>query len=164
MFLLRLITTIIKVIFMKKLLESIYQLFGKIPEDVIALIARVAIGLVFWRSAQTKIDGSTILGQKWQFFNVSDSTFTLFEYEYELPIIPSDIAAYMATYAEFFLGGAIILGIVTRLSALGLLGMTLVIQIFVYPDAWPTHIMWLVPLLYLIKHGGGKISVDNLTR
>lgn len=164
MFLLRLITTIIKVIFMKKLLESIYQLFGKIPEDVIALIARIAIGLVFWRSAQTKIDGSTILGQKWQFFNVSDSTFTLFEYEYELPIIPSDIAAYMATYAEFFLGGAIILGIVTRLSALGLLGMTLVIQIFVYPDAWPTHIMWLVPLLYLIKHGGGKISVDNLTR
>ncbi|OIQ47757.1 MAG: hypothetical protein BM565_05085 [Gammaproteobacteria bacterium MedPE] len=149
---------------MKSLLESLNQLCSKIPEDIIALVARIAVGLVFWRSAQTKIDGSTILGQKWQFFNVSDSTFTLFEYEYELPIIPSDIAAYLATYGEFFLGGAIILGLFTRLSAIALLGMTLVIQIFVYPDAWPTHIMWLVPLLYLIKHGGGKASVDSLIR
>jgi len=149
---------------MKSFLETINQLCSKIPEDILALIARIAIGLVFWRSAQTKIDGSTILGQKWQFFNVSDSTFTLFEYEYELPLIPSDISAYMATYGEFFLGLAIMLGVLTRLSALGLLGMTLVIQIFVYPDAWPTHIMWLVPLLYLIKNGGGKLSVDNLLR
>ncbi|WP_435274658.1 DoxX family protein [Psychrobium sp. nBUS_13] len=149
---------------MKSLIESLNQLCSKIPEDIIALVARIAVGLVFWRSAQTKIDGSTILGQKWQFFNVSDSTFTLFEYEYELPIIPSDIAAYLATYSEFFLGGAIILGLFTRLSAIALLGMTLVIQIFVYPDAWPTHIMWLVPLLYLIKHGGGKASVDSLIR
>ena len=153
-----------KVEIMKNIIESLNQLCSKIPEDVIALVARVAVGLVFWRSAQTKIDGSTILGQKWQFFNVSDSTFTLFEYEYELPIIPSDIAAYLATYGEFFLGGAIILGLFTRLSAIALLGMTLVIQIFVYPDAWPTHIMWLVPLLYLIKHGGGKASVDSLIR
>lgn len=153
-----------KVNIMKSLIESLNQLCSKIPEDIIALVARIAVGLVFWRSAQTKIDGSTILGQKWQFFNVSDSTFTLFEYEYELPIIPSDIAAYLATYSEFFLGGAIILGLFTRLSAIALLGMTLVIQIFVYPDAWPTHIMWLVPLLYLIKHGGGKASVDSLIR
>ena len=153
-----------KVKIMKSLLESLNQLCSKIPEDIIALVARIAVGLVFWRSAQTKIDGSIILGQKWQFFNVSDSTFTLFEYEYELPIIPSDIAAYLATYGEFFLGGAIILGLFTRLSAIALLGMTLVIQIFVYPDAWPTHIMWLVPLLYLIKHGGGKASVDSLIR
>jgi len=149
---------------MKSFLETINQLCSKIPEDILALIARIAIGLVFWRSAQTKIDGSLILGQKWQFFNVSDSTFTLFEYEYELPLIPSDISAYMATYGEFFLGLAIMLGLLTRFSALGLLAMTLVIQIFVYPDAWPTHIMWLVPLLYLIKNGGGKLSLDNLIR
>jgi putative oxidoreductase len=149
---------------MKSFFESINQLCSKIPEDILALIARFAIGLVFWRSAQTKIDGTTILGQKWQFFNVSDSTFTLFEYEYELPLMPSDVSAYMATYGEFFLGLAIMFGLLTRLSALGLLSMTLVIQIFVYPDAWPTHIMWLVPLLYLIKNGGGKLSVDNLIR
>jgi len=149
---------------MKSFLETINQLCSKIPEDILALIARIAIGLVFWRSAQTKIDGSLILGQKWQFFNVSDSTFTLFEYEYELPLIPSDISAYMATYGEFFLGLTIMLGLLTRFSALGLLAMTLVIQVFVYPDAWPTHIMWLVPLLYLIKNGGGKLSLDNLIR
>ncbi|MGB1297318.1 MAG: DoxX family protein [Psychrobium sp.] len=149
---------------MKSFFESINQFFSKIPDDVIALVARIAVGMVFWRSAQTKIDGGTILGQKWQFFNVSDSAYALFEYEYELPIIPSDIAAPLATYGEFFLGGAIILGILTRLSALGLLAMTAVIQFLVYPDAWPTHILWLVPLLYLIKHGGGKISVDSLIK
>lgn len=149
---------------MKSFLEIINQICCKIPDDIIALVARMAIGLVFWRSAQTKIDGDKILGQKWQFFNVSDSTFTLFEYEYELPLIPSDIAAYLATYSEFLLGLAIMLGILTRLSAFGLLSMTLVIQLFVYPQAWPTHIMWLVPLLYLIKHGGGKLSIDNIIR
>ena len=78
--------------------------------------------------------------------------------------ISSDISAYMATYGEFLLGLAIMLGLLTRLSALGLLGMTLVIQTFVYPDAWPTHLMWAVPLLYLIKHGGGRVSVDNFIR
>ena len=149
---------------MKSFLEIINQICCKIQDDIIALVARMAIGLVFWRSAQTKIDGDKILGQKWQFFNVSDSTFTLFEYEYELPLIPSDIAAYLATYSEFLLGLAIMLGILTRLSAFGLLSMTLVIQLFVYPQAWPTHIMWLVPLLYLIKHGGGKLSIDNIIR
>ena len=149
---------------MKSFLEIINQICCKIPDDIIALVARMAIGLVFWRSAQTKIDGDKILGQKWQFFNVSDSTFTLFEYEYELPLIPSDIAAYLATYSEFLLGLAIMLGILTRLSAFGLLSMTLVIQLFVYPQAWPTHIMWLVPLLYLIKHCGGKLSIDNIIR
>ena len=149
---------------MKDILGKIYGIFSKFPEDILALVARFAIGLVFWRSAQTKIDGGTILGQKWQFWNIGDSTFMLFEYEYDIPFISSDISAYMATYGEFLLGLAIMLGLLTRLSALGLLGMTLVIQTFVYPDAWPTHLMWVVPLLYLIKHGGGRVSVDNFIR
>ena len=86
----------------------------------------------------------------------------LFEYEYDLPIIPPDIAAYLATFAEFGLSLAIILGLFTRLSALALLGMTAVIQLLVYPDAWPTHILWAVGLLFLIKHGGGTLSLDRL--
>lgn len=149
---------------MKQVLEKINVLFSKLPEDVLALVARIAIGLVFWKSAQTKIVGDSILGQKWEFFNLGDTTFMLFEYDYALPFIPSDIAAYMATFGEFFLGLAIMIGFLTRLTALGLFGMTLVIQIFVYPEAWALHLTWAVPLLYLIKHGGGKLSVDNIIK
>jgi len=149
---------------MKSMLENINLLFSKFPEDVLALVARIAIGLVFWKSAQTKIVGDSIFGQKWEFFNLGDTTFMLFEYDYDLPFIPSDIAAYMATFGEFFLGLAIMVGLLTRLTALGLLTMTLVIQIFVYPEAWALHLTWAVPLLYLIKHGAGKLSVDSLIK
>jgi putative oxidoreductase len=50
----------------------------------------------------------------------------------------------------------------TRLSALALLGMTAVIQVFVYPDAWPTHLTWAGLLLYLIGRGAGPLSFDRL--
>jgi len=143
---------------------KLQQLASQFPQELLTLIARVAIASVFWRSAQTKITGGELLGQKWQFYNVSDSTFMLFEYEYGLPFIPADVAAYLATFAEFTLALTIVLGLFTRLSAFGLLTMTMVIQLLVYPDAWPTHLLWLVPLLYLIKHGGGKLSLDNLIK
>lgn len=133
-----------------------------LPNDVIGLVARLAVAAVFWRSAQTKFSGWDFLGQHWQFFNLNATTFTLFEYEYDLPFIAPDIAAYLATFAEFGLSLLIILGLFTRFSALALLGMTAVIQILVYPDAWPTHILWAVGLLFLIKHGGGRISLDRL--
>ncbi len=133
-----------------------------IPEDLIALTARLAIATVFWRSAQTKINGWDFSGQSFQFYNLNDSTFTLFQYEYSLPLINYKLGAYLATFNEFFLSIAILLGIMTRLSALAFLGMTAVIQIFVYPDAWPTHIMWVAMLFYIIKHGPGRFSLDQL--
>lgn len=102
------------------------------------------------------------MGQSWQFFSLNDSTFTLFAYEYDVPLLPSDVAAYFATFNEFFLSIAIFLGVATRVSALALLGMTAVIQIFVYPDAWATHSLWAVCMLYLIKHGPGRLSLDLL--
>lgn len=147
---------------MKALIKKVELFASQLPQEILTIIARLAIASVFWRSAQTKIAGGEFLGQKWQFYNVTDSTMMLFEYEYALPIIPHEIAAYLATFAEFSLSLAIVLGLFTRLSALGLLVMTTVIQFLVYPDAWPTHILWLVPLLYLIKHGGGKLSIDQL--
>lgn len=149
---------------MKAMIKQIEGFASQFPNEILVLVARFAIASVFWRSAQTKITGGEFLGQKWQFYNVSDSTFMLFEYEYALPIIDHQIAAYLATFAEFSLSLAIIFGLLTRLSALGLLVMTSVIQFLVYPDAWPTHALWLVPILYLIKHGGGKISLDNLIK
>ncbi len=141
---------------------SARNIFSGIPEDLLAISARIAIATVFWNSAQTKISGGSFLDQSWNVFNLNQSTFMLFEYEYSLPLIPANIAAYMATFGEFFLSLAIIAGIATRLSATGLLAMTVVIQIFVYPDAWPTHILWATGLLYLIKYGPGHLSVDRL--
>ena len=126
-----------------------------VPEWLIALLCRLGIAGVFFLSARTKVDGMITL---------KEQTFTLFQYEYNLPLLPQDAAAYLATYAEHVLSIALVLGIMTRLSALGLLGMTLVIQVFVYPDAWPTHLVWAGPLIYLIGRGGGALSIDRLLR
>jgi len=132
-----------------------------IPDALLNLAARVAIFMIFWSSVQTKISGASFFGQRWQFWNVSDATFALFEYKYALPLIPASIASYMATFSEFFFSLFILLGIFTRASALGLILITLVIQIFVYPGAWATHLLWLVPLVYLLKAGGDSLSLDR---
>ncbi len=126
-----------------------------VPDWLIALTCRLGIAGVFFLSARTKVDGVITL---------KEQTFTLFQYEYNLPLLAPDIAAYLATYAEHILSIALALGIMTRLSAVGLLVMTLVIQVFVYPDAWPTHLVWAGPLLYLIGRGGGALSVDRVLR
>lgn len=126
-----------------------------IPDWLIALVCRLGIAGVFFLSARTKVDGVITL---------KEQTFTLFAYEYNVPLLPPEIAAYLATYAEHILSIALVLGLLTRISALGLVVMTLVIQIFVYPDAWPTHLVWAGPLLYLVGRGGGAISVDRLLR
>lgn len=150
---------------MSSLINTINGLLApakKIPESLTLLVARIALATVFWKSAQTKIASGDFLGQKWAFYDLSASTTMLFEYEYDLPLIPPEIAAYMATFAEFFLSIFILLGLFTRLSAFGFLMMTLVIQVFVYPDAWPTHILWAGLLLYVLKEGPGKLSLDRV--
>lgn len=135
-----------------------------IPDWLLSLFARVAVFFVFWKSVQTKIDGVNIAGQNLAFWNVTETTIQLFEYEYNLPFIPPTIAAYMATFGEFFLSLGILFGLLTRLSALGLLLMTIVIQIFVYPNAWGVHILWAAVLLYILKSGGGKIALDSFIK
>ncbi len=126
-----------------------------VPEWLIALLCRLGIAGVFFLSARTKVDDVITLREE---------TFTLFTYEYNVPLLPPDIAAYLATYAEHGLSIALALGLFTRISALGLLFMTAVIQIFVYPDAWPTHLVWAGPLLYLIGRGGGALAIDRLLK
>ena len=150
------------------MIRKMYQLIDKplsylksLPEELVRLTARLAIASVFWRSAQTKIHGWEFLDQSWQFYGLSDSTLMLFRLEYQLPLIDYKIAAYLATFSEFFLSLAILAGFMTRFSALALLAMTAVIQLFVYPDAWPTHILWTAILLYIIKHGPGRFSLDH---
>jgi putative oxidoreductase len=123
-----------------------------IPEWLIALVCRFGIAGVFFLSARTKVEGLITL---------KPETFTLFTYEYHVPLLPPDIAAYLATYAEHIFSILLVLGLLTRVSAAGLIGMTLVIQLFVYPDAWPTHLSWAGPMLYLLARGGGALSLDR---
>ncbi len=122
-----------------------------IGHDLLALCARFAIAGIFFYSARTKVDG---------WLTLKDSTFTLFAEEYKVPLLPPEFAAHMATYAEHLFPILLVLGLFTRLSALALLGMTAVIQIFVYPDAWPTHLSWAGLLLYLLGRGAGTWSLD----
>jgi putative oxidoreductase len=124
-----------------------------VSHDLIALAARFGAGGIFFYSGRTKVDG---------LLTVNDNAFTLFEEDFKLPLLPADIAAYLATYAEHLLPPLLALGLATRLSALGLLAMTAVIQIFVYPAAWPTHLTWAAALLYLAGRGGGAFSLDRL--
>lgn len=123
-----------------------------ITDSWLSLLARLAIAGIFLMSGRTKVEG---------FLTVTDSTYYLFSNEYKLPLIPPDIAAHMAAYAEHLFPVLLILGLFTRLSAFALLGMTLVIEIFVYPDAWATHLSWAGLLLIIIAKGGGALSLDR---
>lgn len=123
-----------------------------IPYWFVALITRVSIAGVFWQSGQTKVDG----------FRVTDTAVELFRSEYRLPFIDPAIGAHLAAFAEHLFPILLVLGLATRFSALALLVMTLVIQIFVYPDAWPTHGTWAACFLILMTRGPGFISLDHL--
>ncbi|MFA4951544.1 DoxX family protein [Brevundimonas sp.] len=126
-----------------------------LPASVISLIIRVAIAAVFFLSGRTKVEG---------LLDITDGTYSLFATEYQLPLIPSDIAAHLATYSEHLFPILIVLGLMTRFSALALLGMTLVIQVFVYPLGWPTHLLWGALLLYLVRFGAGPLSLDRVLK
>jgi putative oxidoreductase len=134
------------------LAEKIIRLFESIPYALIAVIARVAPAAVFWQSGQTKLEG----------WHVSDNAIYLFREEYRLPLIDPVIAAHLAAFAEHFFPILLVVGLATRFAALALLGMTLVIEIFVYPDAWPTHGTWAACFLLLMAQGGGAWSLDHL--
>lgn len=126
-----------------------------LPDALLLLVARLGIAAVFFQSGRTKVEG---------FLSIKPSTYDLFASEYRLPLIPSDWAARLATGAEHLFPLLLVLGLSTRVSALALLGMTTVIEIFVYPDAWPTHLSWAALLLPLAVRGGGKWSLDQLLR
>jgi putative oxidoreductase len=139
---------------MLNLINTANHHLSRLPADLVAFALRVFPAVVFWQSGRTKVDG----------FAIKDSTWFLFENEYALPLIPSDIAAVLATMAEHALPLLLVLGLFTRFSALGLLGMTAVIQIFVYPAAWVTHGLWAAAFLAIIAHGPGRWSLDHLLR
>lgn len=123
-----------------------------INDSVLALVARISIAAIFILSGRTKVEG---------FLTITDSTYELFRTEYNLPLISPVLAAHLSAYAEHLFPALLILGLFSRLSALALVGMTLVIEIFVYPDAWPTHLSWIGLLLIIIAKGAGTLSLDR---
>lgn len=126
-----------------------------VPDWLVGLTARTGIAAVFFLSGRTKVEG---------ILDVSDSALFLFAEEYRLPLIPSHVAAHLATYAEHLFPVLLVLGLFTRFSAFALLLMTLVIQVLVYPGAWATHLVWAGLLIYLIRNGAGVVGLDRLLR
>ena len=126
-------------------------LLERVPVALPQLFFRAGMGVVFWRSAQSKL-------ASW------DTTILLFQEEYRVPLLPPEIAAYLATAVELTTPILLALGLATRLGAAAMLGMTLVIQFLVYPQNYPDHLLWAGPLLYLILRGPGLLSLDHLIR
>jgi len=134
------------------LVRRAIDLMERIPYAVLGLSARVFPAAVFWMSGQTKVQG----------WHVKDSAIALFENEYDLPLIDPSIAAHLAALAEHLFPVLLVIGLASRFSALALLFMTAVIEIFVYPGAWPTHGVWATCFLLIIARGPGVISLDHL--
>ena len=140
-----------------------------LQDSLIPLLARTGLAATFWLSGQSKVEGLVldILGgtpPELGVPHITRSAVALFATEYRLPFLPPETAALLAAGAEHIFPVLLILGLATRFSALALAGMTMVIQVFVYPDAWPVHATWLTAQMYLLAYGGGQYSLDNLLR
>ncbi len=131
-----------------RLLLTARDFVGRYPEALIALAFRFAVAVVFWRSGMTKI-------ANW------DVTVGLFDMEYMLPLLPPELGALLAASAELSMPVLLVLGLGTRFAAAVLLAMTLVIQLFVYPENWPDHLLWGSILAYLLTRGAGSLSLDQ---
>lgn len=123
----------------------------QIPYWFLAIALRLAVATVFWNSGMTKL-------ASW------DTAVALFTDEYQLPLLPPEVAAYITVSIELTSPVLLILGLLTRPTAAMLLGMTTVIEVFVYPLAWPTHLQWAAMLLVLLARGPGRFSLDGLIR
>lgn len=129
--------------------QHLYDRVGTVPYSVVILPARIATFSVFFRSGLVKISD-------W------NATLALFRDEYRVPLLPPEIAAHLAAGMELGLSSLILVGLATRLSVLGLLGMVAVIQLFVEPTGWPDHIQWLAFMLFILWRGPGAFSLDAL--
>jgi putative oxidoreductase len=133
------------------LIARVLHWLDAVPYSLLAIPLRLAVATVFWNSAMTKL-------ANW------DTAVALFVDEYKVPLIPPEILAYITVSIELTTPVLLVLGLLTRPTAALLLGMTAVIEIFVYPLAWPTHIQWAAMLLVLLCRGPGKVSVDEWLR
>jgi len=130
------------------------NLASRFPDAILVIMARFCIAAIFWRSGETKVDG----------WHLNDTAVQLFQEEYKVPLVPPELAATMSAIAEHIFPVMLVIGFGARFGACGLLFMTLVIEVFVYPDAWPIHGVWAVALLLIITRGPGMVSIDHWVR
>lgn len=132
--------------------RSLIERLERIPLAFPELVLRLGVALAFWRSGLTKLPFG------------NPTTITLFQEEYRVPLLPPELAAYLATTLELTCPVLLVLGLLTRPAAAALLAQTLVIQLFVYPGNYPDHLLWAGPLLYLLLRGPGRWSIDAFIR
>jgi putative oxidoreductase len=130
-------------------IETVRELLGRVPLCVVELAMRIGVASIFFKSGLTKI-------ASWE------STVQLFAFEYQVPVLPPEIAAYLGTFNELVCSLMVAIGLFARLGAAALLGMTFVIQVFVYPDNWADHLLWASILAYVLTRGPGVLSLDHL--
>ena len=147
----------------KKVVSLPHTVGTFIPAFLTPFIVRIAIFFVFWNSAQSRLYEWKFLGYSWKFWEISETSFYLFD-EFSIPLLSTELSTYMATFTEFFLSLFILLGVFTRCSALGLLGLVLIIQIFAMPGSWAVHLLWSSSLIYILKEGAGPVSIDKLLK
>ncbi|MFO1274390.1 MAG: DoxX family membrane protein [Rubrivivax sp.] len=151
---------------MKSLLAAVQSALSRIPYDAVALLARVSVAATFWRSGQTKVEGLAIDLVEGRFAfgwpRLADNAVALFRDEYRLPWLSPEWAASMAAFGEHVLPLLLLAGLATRGAAAGLLAMTVVIQLLVYPGAWPVHGTWAALLLMLMAQGPGRWSLEHV--
>ena len=130
-----------------KIIRAVVRRFDRIPYWLIAVTARIALAQVFWSSAQAHL-------ANW------DTTLYMFGDTYQVPLLPPELAAYLAVSMELVAPPLLVLGLATRFTSLALFAITLVIEVFVFPEAWPTHIQWAAMQLVLMGRGAGSLSLD----
>jgi putative oxidoreductase len=129
-------------------LATLFADLERFPLSILQFLFRLSIGLVFWSSGLTKI-------ASWP------TTLVLFRDEYAVPLLSPELAATLATAVELTCPVLLLVGLATRLASLPLIGMTLVIQLFVYPESWSIHLMWMAILLFILTRGPGVLSLDH---
>jgi len=130
-------------------ITALFAWLGRIPLALFQLAFRIGVGGVFWHSGLTKI-------ASWQ------TTIVLFRDEYRVPNLPPELAATLAATVELACPVLLVFGLATRLATLPMLGMTFVIEAFVYPEDWNEHLIWAAMLLFILSRGPGAISLDHL--
>jgi len=132
--------------------DALLRWLERFPLPILVLAMRIGVGMVFWKSANTKLDDS---------WHVTDTAIALFQDEYKVPVLPPRLAAYLGTANEFFSSIMVMIGFGARLGAAALLALVTVIEVLVYPGNWAEHLMWASLLAYILSRGPGPISVDH---
>lgn len=134
---------------LRTLYISVRMRLERFPLSVLQLAMRIGVGAVFFNSGLLKI-------RSWEF------AIKLFEDEYRVPLLDPVVAAKFSAFTELTFPVLLFAGFATRLATLPLLGMIVVIQTFVYPQAWAEHLFWASVLVFLLTRGPGAFSLDHL--